>query len=86
MTIDYEKLNEGLNKLTGYDLEACERDERAVNNNYPDLTFSKSFQIRLAARALEVRPDELKNLPLKDYNRVCQMVFGFLFGTAGAAT
>lgn len=84
--MDTSKLDEGLNKLRGLDFEQCEAAERATGNNYPELSFNKSFQARLAAKALGVPVADVKELPLKEYNRVCQSVFGFLFGNSDDAT
>ena len=86
MKIDYDKLQSGLNKLTGLDFEQCEAAERAAGNTFPEITFSKSFQARLAARALNINPHDIKNLPVRDYQRVCSTCFGFLFGSLESAT
>ena len=84
--IDMEKLSAGLEKLRGLDLEECEAAERAAGNNFPELSFSKSFQARLAAKALEMNVFDLKELPLKDYDAACRVVFNFLFSTQGGET
>ena len=84
--IDIDKLNEGLNNLRGYEFELAETQERAIGNNYVDLSFTKSFQARLAAMALKVPVDEIKALPLRDYSKTCSTVFTFLFNTSDNAT
>ena len=84
--IDMEKLSAGLEKLRGYDLEEAEAAERAAGNNFPELSFTKSFQARLAAKALDMNPFDLKELSLKEYDSACRLVFGFLFSTGSAAT
>lgn len=76
--IDYKKLEEGLDKLNGYDLENAEREERLAGNTTLELSTSKSFQARLAARALGMNVHDLKSLKLREYNRLCLRTFGFL--------
>lgn len=79
--VDYDKLEAGLQALTGYDLEKIENQERASGNSYPSLEFTKSFQIRVAAKALGVQVQDLKELSLKDYHKICNKVFGFLYSS-----
>lgn len=78
--VDISNLAAKLEDLTGVDFEECERDERTAGNNTVDVSLSKSFQARLAARALEVNPHDIKNLPLKKYAQVTLQVMTFLFG------
>ena len=52
MTIDWEKLNEGLNKLTGYDLEACERDERADTDHLKPRYYNPAVTLQKAVTGL----------------------------------
>ena len=78
--VDVSNLKEKLNNLTGLDFEECEKEERTAGNNSVDVSLSKSFQARLAARALEVNPYEIKELPLKKYSKVVMEVMTFLFG------
>lgn len=78
-TIDITNLNQKLLELTGNDFEAAEAQERAAGNNFPDVTFTKSFQARLAARALGVNVYDLKAASIKNYTQACQTVFNFLF-------
>lgn len=77
--VDTSNLTEKLDNLTGLDFEEVEKDERIAGNNSVDVTFSKSFQARLAARALNCNPYEIKELPLKKYNKVVTEVMSFLF-------
>ena len=84
--LDTEKLETGLTKLRGLDFEACEAAERAAGNTFPELSFQKSFQARLAAKALGVNPHDIKELPLKEYNAVTQRVFNFLYTSSGDGT
>ena len=79
MTLDIEKLRDGLAALTGMDLENAEAQERDKGNSAIDISFSRSFQARLAAKALEMKLPEFKALPAKDYSLACREVFRFLF-------
>ena len=78
MTIDYEQLKSGLASLTGRDLEQAEADERARQNAYPMLDFTYPFRARLAAKALKVRVEDIKDLPGAEYKKVCDAVGFFL--------
>ena len=80
--VDLEKLAEGLNKLSGYDMEEAESAERAAGNTFVNLSLTKSFQARLAAKALSMNVHDLRALPIKEYDAVCQKVFLFFFGTS----
>ena len=84
--LDTEKLETGLTKLRGLDFEACEAAERAAGNTFPELSFQKSFQARLAAKALGVNPHDLLELPMKTFNQVCIRTFGFLNAPDEATT
>lgn len=84
--IDVEKLQSGLNNLRGLDLEEAEAAERAAGNNFPELSFTKSFQARLAAKALEMNVYDLKARPLKEYDSAYRATFNFLFSADSAAT
>ena len=80
--IDLEKLDAGLNKLTGRDLESAELEERAQNNGYPMIEFTNGFRIRLAAKALGVNHHDLRDLPAKEYQAICRRVTNFLNDSA----
>ena len=86
VVIDMEKLQAGLQNLRGLDLEEAEAAERAAGNNFPELSFSKSFQARLAAKALEMNVHDLKEMPLKDYDAATRKVFNFLFAGSASET
>lgn len=81
--IDFPKLmatlKEKLPVLKGVDFEAVDREERLAGNAAVNVTMTPSFQIRLAARAIDVNPHDLKALPLKQYNRINLEVTRFLF-------
>lgn len=77
--VDITKLKEKLGDLKGYDIEACDKEERAVGNNAVVLNVTPSFQARLAARALGVNPHDIKELPAKKYSQVTSTVMNFLF-------
>ena len=82
-----ENLEEKLRGLTGDDFEAAEREERMLGNNFaPDISLTKSFQIRLAAKALGVPADEVRRLPMNQYNMIASRVFNFLFNPSDAET
>lgn len=84
--VDTSKLNEKLNALTGLDFELVESQERANGNTYLDVTFTKSFQARLAAQALGVPVADIKELPMKQYIMVCGQVLNFLAAPLDNAT
>lgn len=77
--VDISNLTEKLNELTGLDFEECEKEERLAGTNSVDVSFSKSFQARLAAKALGVNVWDIKDLPLKKYAQVTMQVMTFLF-------
>ena len=70
--MDISKLNEKLGELRGLDFELAEAQERAAGNNFPDVTFTKGFQARLAALALNVPVADIKELPLRDIRQFAQ--------------
>lgn len=86
MAVDFEKLDAGLKNLRGLDFEKAERQERSANNNYPDLTFDRSFQARLAAVALEIPVADIKEMPLREFTKVTGRVFNFLYSNSGEET
>lgn len=77
--IETKNLIEKLETLRGLDFEAAEAEERAAGNTAVEMTFSKSFQVRLAAKALGANVHDLKSLPLKDYYKITSQVSRFLF-------
>lgn len=76
--IDLEKLEKGLNELRGLDVIETEREERLAGNTTIELSTSKSFQARLAARALGVNVHDLFELPANEFHLVCVRCFAFL--------
>ncbi|MBR2519180.1 MAG: hypothetical protein IKE46_05260 [Selenomonadaceae bacterium] len=84
--MDTGKLKEKLGELRGLDFELAEAQERAAGNNFPDVTFTKGFQARLAAMALGVPTADIKELPIRDYQDVCSQVFNFLYQPSDGAT
>ncbi|MBQ7478240.1 MAG: hypothetical protein IJT01_04980 [Selenomonadaceae bacterium] len=70
-----------LGTLTGYDFEIVEREERLAGNGLADAAQAKSFQTRLAARALNVPMQELQELPIVKYNTIATRVYNFLFSS-----
>lgn len=89
MAVDMEKLSAGLQKLRGLDFEQVEMQTRArseVNMVMPIITFTREFQARLAALALGVPYADITELPLQEFNRVCQAVQNFLNNTSGEET
>lgn len=84
--VDTSNLSEKLNALTGLDFELVEAQERAAGNAAADVSFTKSFQARLAAQALNVPVADIKELPIKQYSKVCTDVFRFLFTPSDDAT
>lgn len=84
--MDTGKLKEKLGELRGLDFELAEAQERAAGNNFPDVTFTKGFQARLAAMALGVPTADIKELPVKEFISVCGDVFNFLYSPSEDAT
>lgn len=80
--LNLDELESKLDLLTGNDFEEVESIERQLGNLTPMITFSSSFQARLAAHALGVTPQELRGLKLPEYNDVISRTSNFLFGTS----
>ena len=80
--MNLDELENKLDTLTGIDFEEVESIERQLGNSTPLITFSSSFQARLAAQALGVTPQDIKALKLPEYNDVISRVSNFLFGTS----
>lgn len=83
---DISKLEEGLNKLRGLDFEQVETRVRAKNPTAVEVSLLKEFQARLAAKALGVPYEDIVEMPLKEYTKVVQAVFNFLFAISGEET
>lgn len=89
MAIDLEKLDEGLKKLRGLDFELAETQTRTsaeVNMVIPIITFTREFQARLASLALGMPYADITELPLREFNKVCQRVQNFLNSTSDDET
>lgn len=84
--MDTKDLETKLLNLTGKDFELAEFAERNSGNTMPLITFSAAFQARLAAMALGVLPDDIKNLPIQQYNAIVSRVSNFLFAPSAEAT
>lgn len=76
--LDYKKLDAGLAELSGLDYEEAESKVRAVGDMTPDISFSKKFQARLAAKALGMKPEEFRALPIQEYAEATTTVSNFL--------
>ena len=79
---DIKLLKEKLQTLRGLDFEAAETQERLSGNPAADISFTRAFQVRLAAMALGVNVHDLKSLPLPKYNQVANEVSRFLFSSS----
>lgn len=75
--MDTTNLQAGLEALTGYDFEQAENAERTAGNMTPDISFSKGFQARLAAKALDVSITDIKNLSIREYAVITTKVMNF---------
>ncbi|MBQ7516022.1 MAG: hypothetical protein IJS96_07035 [Schwartzia sp.] len=79
--VDIARLKEKLEALTGYDLEAAELEERAAGNMTPEISFSKRYQARLAAKALGCVLSDIQSMKASEYTMATLMVNNFLFGS-----
>lgn len=77
-TIDFKKLEEGLEHLTGTDFLAAEKRFKTVTQEITVLQISPRYQLELAALALGVNVHELELLPLKQFSKVLRTVATFL--------
>ena len=82
--MDLNAVESGLENMTGFDFEAVEREARAAGDTLPDITFSKNFQARLAARAMGVHVNDVCALPIREFNAVTMKVNNFLFASLAA--
>ena len=76
--IDVKSLPEKLKTLSGIDFEEAEKDEITAGNKALDVTLTRSYAIRIAAKALNIKPLELKKLPVLEYLAVVRQVNNFL--------
>ena len=77
--VDKKKMRAGLEGLTGYDFEEAEKAARMGGDMTPDVSFSKDFQARIAAKAAGVSVDEIKKLNIKEFTEITSTVNNFLF-------
>lgn len=82
--IDLSALRGKLETLTGFDIEAAEAEERASGNVAPDVSFSRRYQARLAAKALGCTADDIRALKANEYTVATTLVSNFLFGSLAA--
>jgi len=80
MEFSMEKLNAGLENLTGKDLENLEKIARTMGETMPEITLSKKYQALVAAKALGVKYDDVTDLPAKKYLNLTMTVFNFFYG------
>ena len=81
--MDISKLEEGLENLRGLDFKAAAaRVRKRGTNTNALIKLDEDFQEELAATALGVPVNDIRELPLRQYSQVLQTVFSFLFGTA----
>lgn len=79
MDIDISKLKAGLDSLTGKDLEHLEKIARSMKDMTPEITMSKRYQALVAAKALGLKYDDIRDLPAKKYLLVTMEVFNFFY-------
>lgn len=78
--VDITKLEKGLEELTGYDFEDAERAIRQKGDMTPDITFSKNFQTKLAAKAMGITSDKIKAMGIREYVEITTTTSNFLLG------
>jgi len=86
MELNMDKLNAGLEDLTGKDLEKLEKIARSMGETMPEITLSKKYQALVAAKALGVKYDDILELPAKKYLNVTLSVFNFFYEDMAAQT
>ena len=79
LNIDYVKIQAELESMTGHDFEKAEQSARMLGDRTIDLALSRNFHAILAAKALQVPIDDIKDLPIRDYQKVTSIVASFLF-------
>ena len=75
-----KELKLDLDKLTGKDMIAAEKEVRAKGDTTPSVSLSMLYHAALAARLLGCPVDELEALQGQDFARVTMEVAGFLLG------
>lgn len=86
MTVDKKKLQAGLRKLRGLEFEQAEAQAYEPDKPTVNITFSHKFQAALAAIALEVPYEDVRELPVREYRDVTQEVFNFLYSNSEEKT
>lgn len=76
---EIEEINLDLDGLSGNDTLNAERMARAQGDMTPQMMFSQTYQLCLAAKASGITVNNLKKLSLKDVNKVYMAVNSFLF-------
>lgn len=69
-------------KITGYNLIACERAAKKKDPSIMVPALSQSYQAMVAGLAANVRYDDICGLGAKDFSAACIMAQNFLLGNA----
>ena len=78
------ELDLDLGKLTGKDLIDIEASLKLTGQSTGAWDMSRSFLIRVAARALGLQGEMLESLPVKDFNKIVNQVLVFFADTDSA--
>lgn len=79
---ELNELDLDLESLTAYDLLNAEDDLRRQGITVSVWDYSRPFMIQIAARAMHIPVEVLKTMNAVDFVKVCNVVGGFLLGTA----
>lgn len=69
-------------KITGYNLIACERAAKKKDPSIMVPSLSQSYQAMVAGLAANVRYDDICGMGAKDFSVACLMAQNFLLGNA----
>lgn len=69
-------------KITGYNLIACERAAKKKDPSIMVPSLSQSYQAMVAGLAANVRYDDICGMGAKDFSAACLMAQNFLLGNA----
>lgn len=69
-------------KITGYNLIACERAAKKKDPSIMVPSLSQSYQAMVAGLAADVRYDDICSMGAKDFSAACLMAQNFLLGNA----
>lgn len=75
---DAKKLRDGLGKLTGADFAKAEKEARERGEQAVDIVISRTFHAVVAAKALGVVPEDIIELPIREYTVITGDVGSFL--------